>query len=348
MTKLAVVLFNLGGPDKPESVKPFLLNLFRDPAILRVPFFVRPILARIIAGARAKPAGEIYARLGGKSPLLGLTQDQGRALEAALAGRHIEARSFIAMRYWRPFALETAREVRAWNPDEVFLLPLYPQYSSTTAGSSLKDWHDAASRVGLAKPVTTLCCYFADDRYVAATASIVRNALDQARAATTAPVRVLFSAHGLPESIVLKGDPYQYQVETTAAKLVASLGDPGLDHMVCYQSRVTPVKWLEPSTETAIEQAAHDKVGVLVVPIAFVSDHSETLVELDIEYRELAEKLGVPGYFRAPAQNSDAGFIDALADLVMTARAHGFGVCSFAGGRVCPSAHTDCPMRPPA
>jgi ferrochelatase len=345
MTKLAVVLFNLGGPDKPESVRPFLLNLFRDPAILRVPFFVRPLLARIIARARAIPAGQIYARLGGKSPLLELTIAQGKALEAALTSGGIEARSFIAMRYWHPFAAETALAVRAWNPDEIVLLPLYPQYSSTTTGSSLKNWREAAVRTGLAKQVTTLCCFFADDGYVAATASILRQALDQARAAATAPIRVLFSAHGLPQSIVDNGDPYQYQVEATAAKLVAALGEPGLDHIVCYQSRVTPVKWLIPSTETAIEQAAKDQVAVLVVPIAFVSDHSETLVELDHEYKELAEKLALPGYFRAPVQNSDPAFIAALADLVMATRARGPGLCSFSGSRVCPAIHTDCPMR---
>jgi ferrochelatase len=348
MTKLAIVLFNLGGPDKPESVRPFLLNLFRDPAILRVPFFVRPLLAWIIARARAKPAGEIYARLGGKSPLLELTTAQGRALEQVLAGRGIEARAFVAMRYWHPFAAETALAVRAWNPDDIVLLPLYPQYSSTTTGSSLKNWREAAVRAGLAKPVTTLCCFFADHGYIAATALMVRQALDQARSASTAPVRVLFSAHGLPESIVLKGDPYRFQVETTAARLVAALGEPELDHVVCYQSRVTPVKWLEPATEAAIEHAAKDQVAVLVVPIAFVSDHSETLVELDYEYKELAGKLGVPGYFRAPAQNSDGGFIAALADLVTAARARGPGLCSFAGARACPAVHGDCPMRQPA
>jgi protoporphyrin/coproporphyrin ferrochelatase len=345
MTKIAVVLFNLGGPDKPDSVKPFLVNLFRDPAILRVPFFVRPFLAWIIARARAKPASEIYARISGKSPLLELTIAQGKALEAALATRQIEARSFVAMRYWHPFAREAAAAVRTWNPDEIVLLPLYPQYSSTTTGSSLKNWREAAVRAGLAKQVTTLCCFFADDGYVAATAAIVRRSLNSARAASTEPVRVLFSAHGLPESIVRKGDPYQYQVETTAAKLVAALGEPGLDHVVCYQSRVTPVKWLDPSTEAAIEQAAKDQVAVLVVPIAFVSEHSETLVELDYEYKELATKLGVPGYFRAPAQNSDAGFIGALADLVLAMRARGTGLCSFSGNRACPAVHRDCPMR---
>ena len=345
MTRVAVVLFNLGGPDCPEAIKPFLLNLFRDPAILRVPPFVRPILARIIARARVKPATENYAILGGKSPLLELTQEQGRALDGALAGTGIEAKCFIAMRYWHPFSDEAAREVKAWQPDELLLLPLYPQFSTTTTGSSLIAWRQAAVKAGLARKVTTLCCWFGDAGYVAATAAIVRRALDAARAASAVPVRVLFSAHGLPEVIVQNGDPYQYQVESTVAAVVAALGEPALDYTVCYQSRATPQKWLDPSTEAVIETAAADKVAVLVVPIAFVSEHSETLVELDVEYRELAEKMGVPGYFRAPAQNSDAGFIAALAALVTSSRARGPGMCSFAGGRACPATHTDCPMR---
>jgi ferrochelatase len=345
MTRLAVVLFNLGGPDSPDAVKPFLLNLFRDPAILRVPFFIRPLLAQIIARARVEPASENYALLGGKSPLLELTEQQAWALEGVLKQRGLDARVFIAMRYWHPFAGEAARQIRDWNPDEVFLLPLYPQFSTTTTGSSLTDWRQAATEAGLSKKVTTLCCFYADPAYVAATAAIVREALDKARAASTAPVRVLFSAHGLPEIIVRNGDPYQHQVEQTVAAVVAALGEPGLDHVVCYQSRATPQKWLDPSIETVIEQAAGEKVAVLVVPIAFVSEHSETLVELDVEYREIAEKLGVPGYFRVPAQNSNAGFIEALADLVVGGRRHGDGLCSFSGDRACPAMHGDCPMR---
>ena len=343
--RLAVVLFNLGGPDSPAAIKPFLLNLFSDPAILRVPFFIRPLLARIIAGLRVKPATENYAILGGKSPLLELTQDQARALEAALDSDELEARCFVAMRYWHPFSLQTAAELRDWGADEVFLLPLYPHFSTTTTGSSLAAWRDAAARVGLARPVTTLCCWFRDGGYVAATAAIVQRALAEARATATAPLRVLFSAHGLPETIVTRGDPYQFQIESTVQAVVDRMAVPALDWQVCYQSRATPQKWLDPSTESAIEAAARDKVAVLVVPIAFVSEHSETLVELDVEYRELAEKMGVPGYYRSPAQNSDPAFIAALADAVHAARARGTGTCSFAGPRACPGQHKDCPMR---
>lgn len=341
--KIAIVLFNLGGPDRPESVRPFLLNLFRDTAILRVPFFVRPFLARIIANARTKPATANYALLGGKSPLLELTEQQARALEAALP--EFEARCFVAMRYWHPFSDAAVRAVKAWDPHEILLLPLYPQYSTTTTGSSLTAWREAAARIGLAKPVASLCCYHSDPGFVAATAAIVRRHYEQVRAALDPAIglRVLFSAHGLPEVIVKAGDPYQFQVEQTVTSVVRQLGIAGLDHTVCYQSRATPQQWLTPSTETEIERAAKDKVALLVVPIAFVSEHSETLVELDVEYREVAERLGVPGYFRVPTQNSDAGFIAALAGLVRHARAQGPGLCSFAGGRMCPKPHADCP-----
>ncbi len=348
--KLAVVLFNLGGPDCPEAIRPFLLNLFRDPAILRVPFFVRPLLARIIAKARVKPATENYAILGGKSPLLELTQNQAQALEKAISGPDVEAKCFIAMRYWHPFSLAAATEVRDWGADEVFLLPLYPHFSTTTTGSSLAAWRDAASQVGLARPVTTLCCWFNDEAYIAATAAIVRRSLEDARQTAKAPLRILFSAHGLPEVIVQQGDPYQFQIESTVRAVVDRLQATGpaeeeLDWQVCYQSRATPQKWLDPSTEYAVEEAARDKCAVLVVPIAFVSEHSETLVELDVEYRELAEKMGVPGYYRVPAQNDDPAFIAALAQAVLTARERGPGTCSFAGPRACPQKHADCPMR---
>jgi ferrochelatase len=341
--KVAIVLFNLGGPDRPEAIKPFLVNLFRDPAILRVPGFIRPLLARVIARARLKPATENYALLGGRSPLLGLTEKQARALEAALPD--MEARCVIAMRYWHPFSEAAVREVQAFDPDHVVLLPLYPQFSTTTTGSSLSAWRNAAARLGLVKPTTAVCCYHSDSRFVAATAALVQAAIAEARAKLPdgAALRVLFSAHGLPEVIVRSGDPYQYQVERTVSGVVSRLAQPDLDWRVCYQSRATPQRWIGPSTDDTIREAGQESVAVLVVPIAFVSEHSETLIELDIEYRELAEREGVPAYFRCPTQNADAGFIEALAGLVRGALARGPGLCSFAGGRTCPRPHADCP-----
>lgn len=344
--RIAIVLFNLGGPDRPESIQPFLENLFTDPAILRVPGFIRPWLGRLIARRRTPAATENYAVLGGRSPLLDLTNDQARALEGALAGdAGTVHRCFVAMRYWHPMSAETARAVQDWAPDEILLLPLYPQFSTTTTGSSTADWAQACERIGLAVPTTTLCCWHSDERFVQATAALVRTAYDAARAALPAdvPLRILFSAHGLPETIVKRGDPYQWQVERTVAAVVDALAIARLDQVVCYQSRVTPQKWIGPSVEAELERAAHDKVAVLVCPIAFVSEHSETLVELDVEYRDAAAKLGVPGYFRVPAQNSDAAFIEGLAGLVRRARASGRALCSFAGARQCPKLHRDCP-----
>ena len=343
--KVAVVLFNLGGPDSPAAVRPFLVNLFTDPAILRVPFFVRPWLARIIAYARTKPATANYALLGGKSPLLELTRQQARALESALEAHaaDMQARCFVAMRYWHPFSDAAVRDVQAWNPDQVLLLPLYPQFSTTTTGSSLTAWRAAAARVGLAKPTTALCCYHSDPAFSAATAALLRGTLDGMPPGERPRARVLFSAHGLPETIIKRGDPYQFQVERTVAAVLRALREPDLDWAICYQSRATPQVWIGPSTEAEIARAAQDKTPLVVVPIAFVSEHSETLVELDVEYAELAHKEGVPAYYRVPAQNNDPGFIEALAGLVHTTLARGPGLCSFRGPGLCPARHSDCP-----
>lgn len=360
MPRVAIVLFNLGGPDNLEAVRPFLLNLFKDPAILRVPFFVRPILARVIARARVKPATEIYKIMGGRSPLLELTNRQARALEAELAADPgaddrsadgWEFRCFVAMRYWHPFADEVVAEVKAFAPDRVLLLPLYPQYSTTTSGSSVTDWRSAAAIAGFVAPTTTLCCWHADRDFISATAAIIRDHLAELRlrAGPGIALRILFSAHGLPEVIVKRGDPYEMQVERTAAAILRTLRAAGVtdealgDAVVCYQSRATPQKWLQPSTDAEIERAGRECVGLLVVPIAFVSEHSETLVELDVEYRELAAHSGVPFYRRVPAQNDDPGFITALAGIVRRALDRGPGLCSSAGQAVCPRLFSDCP-----
>ncbi len=341
-SRLAVVLFNLGGPDRLESVRPFLVNLFTDPAILRVPAFIRPVLARLIAWRRVKAATENYKILGGSSPLLALTEEQARALEQALPD--YEVRCFIAMRYWHPFADEAVKAVKAFDPDEVVLLPLYPHFSTTTTGSSVTDWAKSVSRAGIRAKTRLICCYPEDREFISATANLLREAVLKARAELTlsrpgTSLRILFSAHGLPQVIVDSGDPYQFQVERSAVLIAAELGLSADEWRVCYQSRATPQRWLEPSIETELRRAAADKVAVLVVPIAFVSEHSETLVELDVEYREFAKELGLPGYFRAPAQNSDGRFIAALAKLVRMRRPGDFQAC------LCPGRFGDCPWR---
>jgi ferrochelatase len=211
--------------------------------------------------------------------------------------------------------------VKAWRPEEIVLLPLYPQFSTTTTASSLAIWRRAAARQGLVVPTSEIRSYPAEPLYVKALTELTREALDVA-AAGPAPVRLLFSAHGLPLKIVRGGDPYPQEVAATAAAVIAALGQPGLDWQICYQSRVGPLKWLGPSTDEEIRRAGHDGRALVVAPIAFVSEHSETLVELDRDYRRLADNVGVPEYHRVPAVGTDPHFIAALARLVRTA-AHG-------------------------
>jgi protoporphyrin/coproporphyrin ferrochelatase len=332
--RLAVVLFNLGGPDSLEAVEPFLRNLFGDPAILSVPSIVRGLLGAFIARRRAPVARKIYEKLGGCSPILGETLAQATALEEVLAGRGVEARCFVAMRYWHPFAQETACEVKAWGADKVVLLPLYPQFSTTTTGSSFDDWADAARRVGLDVPTMRLCCYAEQRDFIGAEVAFIQDALTRAK--SDVDYRLLFSAHGLPKRTVAKGDPYQWQVERTAAAIAEALGLKQPDWVVCYQSRVGPLEWIGPATDAEIRRAGADGKGVVIVPIAFVSEHSETLVELDIEYRHLAERAGVPDYIRVPTVGVHPKFVAGLGDLVIQAAGTRGTTCA-AGRRVCPA-----------
>ncbi len=339
MTKLAVVLFNLGGPDGPASVRPFLFNLFNDPAIIRAPGPVRWLLAQLISRRRAPVATEIYGRIGGGSPILANTQVQAAALSRALADVGT-VRVFTVMRYWHPRAAQVAAEVVAWQPDQVVLLPLYPQFSTTTTASSLAEWSVAAGAAGLAVPTATICCYPAESGFVAALADLIRPALAQAGA----PARVLFTAHGLPQRVVDSGDPYQWQVEQTCAAIVGKLAIGGLDWRICYQSRVGPLKWIGPSTEEEIHRAGHDRVPIVLVPVAFVSEHSETLVELDITYRDLARAAGVPGFARVPTVDAHREFIAGLSRMVRAAVARGAAMQSGAGTRLCPANRQCCAM----
>jgi len=331
--KIAVVLMNLGGPDTLDAVQPFLLNLFKDPAIIGAPTPVRWALAHFISRRRAPIAREIYRILGGGSPLLANTEAQARRLEEKLSSWGT-VRCFIAMRYWHPFSEEAAKAVKAFAPDEVVLLPLYPQYSVSTTGSSVKAWQAAARKAGLSVPTHRVCCFPIEPGFVEAVADLIRPALETAGA--TGSPRVLFSAHGLAKRQVERGDPYQRHVEASAAAVVERLAMPSLDWLVCYQSRVGPLEWLQPYTEDELERTAEDKVPLVVVPIAFVSEHSETLVELDIEYREEAAKLGVPDYVRVPTVGESAPFIDGLARLVSEALSSRDVVCYESDPADCP------------
>ena len=314
-SKLAVVLFNLGGPDGPDAVRPFLFNLFRDKAIIGAPAVIRYPLAAFISTTRAPSARKNYDLMGGGSPLLPETVAQAEALQASLSHSlpDREVRVFVAMRYWKPFTEQTAKDVQAFGPQEVVLLPLYPQFSTTTTGSSLKAWNRAYR--GDAS-VHTVCCYPTSEGLIEAHAKQIH---DCWRAAGSPPdVRLLFSAHGLPEKVIQGGDPYQAQIELTASAVAQKL-EGSWDWQVCYQSRVGPLKWIGPSTIEAIQMARKDGKGVLLTPIAFVSEHVETLVELDHEYAELARELGVSPYLRAPALGVTDRFIDALSDATINA-----------------------------
>ncbi len=342
--KTAIVLFNLGGPDCPEAVQPFLFNLFSDPAIIRVPGIVRWPLAQLISRRRAPVAREIYAQLGGRSPIGELTDQQAAALQQQLGGAELgECRCFVAMRYWHPRAGETAAAVKAFGADRVVLLPLYPQYSTTTTGSSLKEWAEEAEKAGLDVPAVSVCCYPLDEEFIAAHVKLLKDAL--AAAPDVTKTRVLFSAHGLPKRVVDAGDPYQDQVERTSRKIVEVLDQPDLDWKVSYQSRVGPLEWIGPSTEACIDEAGAEGKGLIVVPVAFVSEHSETLVELDIEYKELADKAGVPWYVRAPALATENHFIASLAQIVKDAVSRNVTLgpaCGFTG---CSDRFSQCPAR---
>lgn len=341
----AIVLFNLGGPDRLSAVEPFLYNLFLDPAIIRLPNPLRWALARFISRRRAPLSREMYAAIGGGSPLVALTEAQGLALKTALGdlGRVEVA---VAMRYWHPFADEAARAVKRFDPDRIVLLPLYPQYSTTTSASSLKDWHRAARAVGLAKPTVAVCCYPREGGFIAAQARLVMVGL--AEASVLVPgvrPRVLFSAHGLPKRVVDDGDPYQVHVETTARAIAAAAGIAEGNYVVCYQSKVGRLEWLGPDTEHEIQRCGADGVPAVVVPIAFVSEHSETLYELDIDYRARAKAAGVPAYVRVPAVGTEPEFIEGLARLVREACGSAVSdMISAEGGRFCPAACRRCAM----
>lgn len=336
--RLAVVLFNLGGPDSPDAVEPFLANLFSDPAILPLPKPLRIPLARFIAGRRGPIARQIYDKIGGRSPILEETQEQARALEEELAARGFEAKAFIAMRAWKPFAAEAAAAAKAWKPDRIVLLPLYPQFSTATTGSSVQDWIAAVETAGLKVPESRVCCYPDQPGFLAAQVALIRQVL--AARNPGVDYRLLLSAHGVPKRLVSRGDPYQWQVEKTCRAIVDGLGIRGLDWQLCYQSRVGPLEWIGPATDAEIRRAGADGKGIIVTPVAFVSEHSETLVELDMEYAKLAGDSGVPHYLRVPAVGTHPLFIAGLADLVVQAAAG--DVVTSSGGRICPAHFRGC------
>ena len=335
-----MVVFNLGGPDTPEAIRPFLLNLFNDPAILRMPNPLRWIAARVITARRAATSEEIYAKVGGGSAIVPATMEQAEALKKEIADTAEQVEVFVFMRYWHPLVSETVNRIKEFGPDRIVLLPLYPQFSTTTTGTSIKAFREAARKQGLAAPQDIVCCYPAHHGFLDATTAHIRSALDEA-SQYGAP-RLLLSAHALPQRTINAGDPYQWQVEVTSAAIVEALGQPGLDWATCYQSRVGPVQWIGPSTADEVRRAGAAGVPVVVVPIAFVSEHVETLVEIDLEFREVAAETGVPFFIRCPTVAVDCDFIRGLGDLVRGAIGTE-GVASDIGPRRCPMQFGTCP-----
>ncbi|MBM08917.1 MAG: ferrochelatase [Magnetovibrio sp.] len=343
MDRIAVVLFNLGGPDSPDSVRPFLFNLFNDSAIISIPQPFRWCLAQIISLRRTPVAKEIYSHIGGKSPLLQLTEKQGNALQHELQDIGF-IRTFVCMRYWHPMSGDVVKKVAEFAPDRIVLLPLYPQYSSTTSGSSFNEWRSAAKRANLLTSTVAICCYPTEVGWIEAQTQLLAHSMK--KVSNKLKLRVLFSAHGLPKKIIMAGDPYQWHVERTASAIVGHLNIEDLDWVICYQSRVGPLEWIGPSTEEELARAATDGVAVVVLPIAFVSEHSETLVELDIEYRAEASRLGIVEYVRVPAVGIEPAFIRGLGTLVREALSDDqcFRCGEHGVKKICPTDRLACPQ----
>ncbi len=352
--KVAVVLFQLGGPDKAENQKPFLYNFFMDPNVVALPQPFRWLLATFIANRRSrKEAAASYGELGGATPLLANTEKQRAALQDKVAGLIPggEVRVFTCMRYWPPHQMTEAvmKEVQAFNPDRVVCLPLYPQFSGTTSGSSWRVWQLTQKKLGFKAPHTFVCCHPTDPGYLEPSLRHLKAAYESARA--HGKPRVLFSAHSLPEDYVRKGDPYQKQCEQSAYALADGLqrvlGIDDLDWRICYQSRVGLQKWIGPATGEEIAQAGRDGVPLVVYPHAFVSEHVETLVEIGVEYRQEAEQAGVPHFERVPTVMADDAYIAALARQVRLGIDRSESVVSNEIGRICPDGFAKCPCVAP-
>ncbi len=314
--RVGIVLFQLGGPDTPEAIQPFLFNLFCDSDIIDFPFarIGRKPLAKLISSTRAKKVQHHYAAIGGASPIRRFTEQQARALQQKLTFDGVDARCFVAMRYWHPFTREAVEQLRHAGCDELVLLPLYPQYSSTTTGSSLNEWRRLS---GNDLPVHSIETFYDHPLYLDALVEKVDEAL--ARFPESERAEIVFSAHSVPVAVIERGDPYQHHIEETV-KLLMRRGGWRNHHRLCYQSKVGASNWLQPSLHRTIRNLAAEQVReVCVVPIAFVSDHVETLGEIDHEAREEAAALGIRQFEMTSGLNDSPTFIAALADLVETA-----------------------------
>jgi len=333
--KRAVILFNLGGPDKLESVEPFLFNLFNDPAIISIPSIFRYPLAKLISKRRAPIAKNIYKEIGNKSPILELTQNQAKSLENNLSKKG-DYKCFVVMRCWHPRASDVIKKVKEYNPEEIILLPLYPQFSASTSGSSINEWKDLCKKENYKVKTKTICCYPTESNFIASHVSLIKKTLQNIE---NNNFKLIFSAHGLPESKIKKGDPYQWHVEETVKEIISKLQTENLDYVISYQSRVGPMKWIGPSTDSEIIKYSKEKKGIVIVPVAFVSEHSEKIVEIDIENNQLAEKNGCSFYKRVPALGIEENFIKGLSELVLQQETRG----NFVSSIMCSNKYVKCP-----
>ncbi len=319
MGRIGVLLLNLGGPEQLEDVRPFLYNLFSDPEIIRLPFpWLQSPLAWLISTLRYNKSQENYKSIGGGSPLRRITEEQATALQKRLQEKGQDVQVYIGMRYWHPFTEEALVQIKRDRIEQLVILPLYPQFSISTSGSSFR----LLERLWAEDPVlqrlnyTVIPSWYKRPGYLQAMAELTAQELDHC--SDPDQVHIFFSAHGVPLSYVEEaGDPYQEEIETCTELIMQTLNRPN-DHTLAYQSRVGPVEWLKPYTEEAIPELAQQGVqDLLVIPISFVSEHIETLEEIDMEYRELAVEAGIENFYRVPALNTHPVFIEDLAEMVI-------------------------------
>ncbi len=312
MSKTAVVLLNLGGPDSLEAVQPFLENLFNDPDIFKLPF--QKSLARFISKKRAPKVQEEYKLIGGKSPIGMWTEKQRSMLEEKLRKDKPDIDVYIAMRYWKPLTQETIAQIEKGNYSKIIMLPLYPHYSVSTTGSSFNEWKRYYK--GDPKKMVYIETYYTNPKYIKAINQRIDENIQRFPEEVRDKVQLVFSAHGTPVSYVKKGDPYSKHINETIEAVMKARTD-SREHHLCFQSKVGPAKWLEPATDKKIEELAEKgKKHLLIIPISFVSDHVETAYELDIEYRHVADKAGIENYIVMTGLNDSEIFVDALYDLV--------------------------------
>ncbi len=338
--RTAIVLFNLGGPDKTESIRPFLFNLFYDKHITRLPNPLRFIISQIISYAREKTAHKIYNYIGGSSPILHQTKLQLKAISLELSKRLKEYKILIAMRYWHPLTNEATQQIKEYQPNQIILLPLYPQFSTSTTLSSINEFKKLASINYPNIPIKTICCYPTNNGFINSYSALIKNCIKDFKNTI-----LLFSAHGLPEKFIMQGDPYQWQIEQSVYAIIRNLQIKNLNWKICYQSRIGPIKWLKPDIEKEITTASKNKKNIVVIPISFVSEHVETLVELDVKYARIANYYGVK-YYRVPTTGVNSLFIKGLAKMIFKfVNKEGNVVSSGNGNRICPSSFIKCICR---